>query len=83
MTGKRIAIPPTKETDITDTPPINLNGRTRLHPLLGDPIVYARSPDWLSKHMAKRGMNGISLPMEVKDGDVASAVLPEVLHNSD
>jgi shikimate dehydrogenase len=51
---------------MTDT--INLNGRTRLYPLLGDPIIYARSPDWLSKHMAKRGMNMISLPMEVPDG---------------
>ncbi len=49
---------------------INLNGRTRLYPLLGDPIVYARSPDWLSKHMAKRGMNMISLPMEVPDGSL-------------
>lgn len=47
---------------------INLNGRTRLYPLLGDPIVYARSPDWLSKHMAQRGMNMISLPMEVPEG---------------
>ncbi|WP_417210543.1 shikimate dehydrogenase family protein [Antarctobacter sp.] len=47
---------------------INLNGRTRLYPLLGDPIVYARSPDWLSNHMAKRGMNCISLPMEVPEG---------------
>jgi shikimate dehydrogenase len=47
---------------------INLNGRTRLYPLLGDPIVYARSPDWLSRHMAKRGMNMISLPMEVPEG---------------
>ena len=47
---------------------INLNGRTRLFPLLGDPIVYARSPDWLSHHMAKRGMNMISLPMEVPEG---------------
>ena len=49
---------------------INLNGRTRLYPLLGDPIIYARSPDWLSKHMAKRGMNMISLPMEVPDGSL-------------
>ena len=49
---------------------INLNGRTRLYPLLGDPIIYARSPDWLSKHMAKRGMNMISLPMEVPDGQL-------------
>ena len=50
---------------------INLNGRTRLYPLLGDPIIYARSPDWLSKHMAERGMNMISLPMEVPDGALA------------
>jgi shikimate dehydrogenase len=49
---------------------INLNGRTRLYPLLGDPIIYARSPDWLSKHMAKRGMNMVSLPMEVPDGSL-------------
>jgi shikimate dehydrogenase len=31
---------------------INLNGRTRLYPILGDPVMYARSPDWLSEHMA-------------------------------
>lgn len=53
---------------------INLNGRTRLYPLLGDPIIYARSPDWLSKHMAKRGMNMISLPMEVPDGALATVM---------
>lgn len=49
---------------------INLNGRTRLYPLLGDPIIHARSPDWLSHHMAKRGMNMISLPMEVPEGSL-------------
>lgn len=49
---------------------INLNGRTRLYPLIGDPVIYARSPDWLSKHMAKRGMNCISLPMEVPEGQL-------------
>lgn len=53
---------------------INLNGRTRLYPLLGDPIIYARSPDWLSKHMAKRGMNMISLPMEVPEGKLETVM---------
>lgn len=53
---------------------INLNGRTRLYPLLGDPIIYARSPDWLSHHMAKRGMNMISLPMEVPDGELKTVM---------
>jgi len=50
---------------------VQLNGRTRLYPLLGDPIIYARSPDWLSKRMAERGMNMISLPMQVPDGKLA------------
>jgi shikimate dehydrogenase len=53
---------------------VNLNGRTRLYPLLGDPIIYARSPDWLSKHMAKRGMNMISLPLEVPEGALATVI---------
>ncbi len=53
---------------------VNLNGRTRLYPLLGDPIVYARSPDWLSKRMAERGMNMISLPMQVPDGALGVVV---------
>ena len=53
---------------------INLNGRTRLFPLLGDPIVYARSPDWLSERMSKRGMNMISLPMEVPEGSLATVL---------
>lgn len=49
---------------------INLNGASRLFPLLGDPIKYARSPDWLSKHFAKRGMNYVSLPLEVPEGNL-------------
>ncbi|MBL8589826.1 MAG: shikimate dehydrogenase [Methylobacteriaceae bacterium] len=57
--------------------PIILNGRTRLYPLLGDPIIYARSPDWLSHRFAERGMNVISLPMQVPEGalDVVMAGL--------
>lgn len=47
---------------------VTLNGATRLYPLLGDPIIYARSPDWLSHHMTTRGMNCISLPMQVPEG---------------
>ena len=53
---------------------INLNGRTRLYPLLGDPIIYARSPDWLSKRMAERGMNMISLPLEVPEGKLGEVI---------
>lgn len=53
---------------------INLNGRTRLFPLLGDPIIYARSPDWLSRRMAERGMNMISLPLETPEGALDAVI---------
>jgi shikimate dehydrogenase len=53
---------------------INLNGKTRLFPLLGDPVAYARSPDWLSRRMAERGLNMISLPLEVPDGCLAEVI---------
>jgi len=53
---------------------INLNGRTRLYPLLGDPIIYARSPDWLSQRMDERGMNMISLPLEVPEGKLGQVI---------
>ena len=53
---------------------INLNGRTWLYPLLGDPIVHARSLDWPSKHMARRGMEMISLPMELPEGTLAKVM---------
>ena len=53
---------------------ITLDGRTRLFPLLGDPIIYARSPDWLSARMAERGMNCISLPMQVPEGKLDAAM---------
>ena len=53
---------------------INLNGKTRLFPLMGDPVAYARSPDWLSRRMAERGLNMISLPLEVPDGCLAEVI---------
>jgi shikimate dehydrogenase len=53
---------------------IQLNGRTRLFPLLGDPVIHARSPEWLSNHMAKREMNVVSLPMEVPHGSLRAVL---------
>lgn len=47
---------------------LTLDGRTRLFPILGDPIVYARSPELLSRSFARRGVNALCVPMQVPDG---------------
>jgi len=45
-----------------------LNGETRLYPIIGDPIVYARSPELLSASFARRGRNAVCVPMQVPQG---------------
>lgn len=47
---------------------IRLDGRSRLFPIIGDPIVYARSPEWFSQHLANSGVNGVCVPMQVPEG---------------
>lgn len=54
--------------------PPTLNGATRLFPIIGDPVIYARSPELLTRSFAERGFNGISIPMQVKDGDLEGAL---------
>ena len=45
-----------------------LNGETRLFPIIGDPIIYVKSPERLSSGFAARGHNGICVPMQVPEG---------------
>lgn len=47
-----------------------LNGESRLYPLIGDPIIYARSPDWFSHHLGANGVNAVCIPMQVPDGNL-------------
>ena len=47
-----------------------LDGATRLFPIIGDPVKYAESPIRLTKTFADRGHNGICVPMVVPDGDL-------------
>jgi shikimate dehydrogenase len=49
---------------------LKLNGETRLYPIIGDPIVYARSPELLSASFAARGRNAVCVPMQVAAGDL-------------
>jgi shikimate dehydrogenase len=45
--------------------PGHLSGETRLYPILGDPIIFVKSPQLLTAGFAKRQHNGICIPMEV------------------
>jgi shikimate dehydrogenase len=46
-----------------------LNGKTLLYPILGDPIVFVRSPRQLTARFVELGHNGMCLPMQLKGGD--------------
>lgn len=48
----------------------NLSGETRLFPIIGDPIVFVKSPARLTSGFAARGHNGLCIPMQVPDGDL-------------
>jgi len=48
----------------------NLSGETRLFPIIGDPIIFVKSPQRLTMGFAARGHNGICIPMQVPDGDL-------------
>src|SRR6185503_11925017 len=51
-----------------------LNGETRLFPIIGDPIIYVKSPERLTSGFAARGYNGICVPMQVPEGDLESVM---------
>ena len=51
-----------------------LNGATRLYPIIGDPIVYARSPELLTGGFARRGHDAACVPLQVRDGDLEAVM---------
>jgi shikimate dehydrogenase len=48
--------------------PDQLNGASRLFPIIGDPIKYVESPVRLTRSFADRGHNGVCVPMQVPEG---------------
>ncbi len=63
--------------------PLLLTGATRLFPIIGDPIIYARSPEFFSASLQARGANALCVPMQVALGSLepvmqALAVTPNV-----
>lgn len=51
-----------------------LNGATRLFPIIGDPIRYVESPVWLTRTLADRGHNGVCVPLQVPAGSLDAAM---------
>jgi len=47
-----------------------LSGETRLFPIIGDPIVYVKSPQQLTTGFDKRKQNAVCVPMQVAHGDL-------------
>lgn len=57
---------------------IHIDGKSQLFPIIGDPIVYAKSPERLSEGLSARGHNGICIPMRV-----SAEALPAVMAGLD
>jgi len=47
-----------------------LSGETRLFPIIGDPIVFVKSPQRLTTGFEARGHNAICVPMQVPEADL-------------
>lgn len=53
---------------------MQLNGETQLFPIIGDPIAQVRSPQFLSEILARRGVNALVPPLQVKSADLDATV---------
>jgi shikimate dehydrogenase len=47
----------------------SLNGETRLHIIVGDPVAQTKSPSGLTAEFAARGVNAICVPLHVTPAD--------------
>jgi shikimate dehydrogenase len=47
----------------------SLNGETRLHLIVGDPVAQTKSPSGLTAEFAARGVNAICIPLHVAPAD--------------
>lgn len=51
-----------------------INGATRLFPIIGDPVQYVQSPVSLTRTFAQRGHNGICIPLQVPESALDTAM---------
>lgn len=50
--------------------PEQLDGATRLYPIIGDPIRFVKSPQQLTRGFGARGCNALCVPMQVAKADL-------------
>lgn len=50
--------------------PLTVDGATRLHLIIGDPIAQVRSPAGISASFQRRGANALVVPAHITSGDV-------------
>ena len=48
----------------------NLSGATRIHLIVGDPVVQTKSPAGLTAEFAARGVDAVCIPMQVAAADI-------------
>ena len=49
-------------------------GATRLYPIIGDPIRYVESPTRFTRTLRTRRHDGVCIPMQVPEDDLASVM---------
>ena len=47
-----------------------LNGATRIHVTIGDPIAQVKSPAGITQGFAARGHDAIMIPLQVRPADI-------------
>ena len=52
-----------------------ISGETRLFPIIGDPIIYVKSPERLTSGFTTRGHNGICVPMQRSFASLSSVFM--------
>lgn len=53
---------------------LQCTGKTRLFPIVGDPLDHVRAPSWFSAHFQKRDMATLCIPMTVAPRDLGAAM---------
>ena len=53
---------------------VTIDGATRLHIIVGDPIAQVKSPAGMTASFARRGVNAVMVPVQVSPADLADVV---------
>lgn len=65
------ALPSSPRTESSDvTQPFQIDGATRIYPIIGDPIAQVKSPAGMSAGFAARGRNAVVVPIQTSVADV-------------